>query len=209
MSGPAKSSGWWPRLGDPARLAGPAKLAGSARSAGPALPRRRGLLRAAGAAALIGAPGLRRLALADGEIVEVAMAGTPNGSSVWFKPRGLLIQPGQSVRWTNRDSGNSHTSTAYHPADFGKPLRIPRAAKAWDSGFLLPAESFTLRFDVPGVYDYFCLPHEHAGMVGRLIVGAPDADAQALRQASDDKLPPAARAGFPSIEQILAEHIID
>ena len=27
--------------------------------------------------------------------------------------------------------------------------------------------------NVPGVYDYFCMPHEEAGMVGRLIVGQP------------------------------------
>ncbi|MER1968156.1 plastocyanin/azurin family copper-binding protein [Castellaniella sp. GW247-6E4] len=174
----------------------------------PALFRRRSFLLASGVAALIGVPGIGRLARAE-DVVDITMAGTPNGSSVWFKPRGLLIQPGQSVRWINRDSGNSHTSTAYHPANFGKALRIPRAAKSWDSGFLLPGESYTLRFDVPGVYDYFCLPHEHAGMVARLIVGEPDADAQALRQASDGALPPQALAGFPTIEQVLAKRVVD
>ena len=30
-----------------------------------------------------------------------------------------------------------------------------------------------LRFTVTGVYDYFCIPHEEAGMVGRIIVGSP------------------------------------
>ena len=28
---------------------------------------------------------------------------------------------------------------------------------------------------VEGVYDYFCAPHEMAGMVGRIIVGRPGA----------------------------------
>jgi len=30
-------------------------------------------------------------------------------------------------------------------------------------------------FTIPGVYDYLCMPHEAAGMVGRIIVGEPAA----------------------------------
>jgi len=39
---------------------------------------------------------------------------------------------------------------------------------------LQPGEHFDLTLSVPGVYDYFCAPHEQAGMVGRLVVGAHD-----------------------------------
>ncbi len=37
------------------------------------------------------------------EPVDINMSGNADGSLVWFDPIGLLIQPGQTVRWTNRD----------------------------------------------------------------------------------------------------------
>jgi hypothetical protein len=67
----------------------------------------------------------------------------------------------------------------------------------------MPGESFSVTFDTPGVYDYFCVPHEQAGMVGRIIVDAPDTGAQAREQASNPKLPAAARNGFVSATQIM------
>src|SRR5207248_347887 len=55
----------------------------------------------------------------------------------------------------------------------GHSLRIPEAAIPWDSGFLVNrGDHFEVRLTVPGVYDYYCQPHEAAGMVGR-IVGRP------------------------------------
>jgi plastocyanin len=108
--------------------------------------------------------------------VDITMSGNADGSRVWFEPIGLLIRPGQTVRWTNRDPGNSHTTTAYHPDNDSHPLRIPAGARSWNSDYLLPDESFETVLNAPGVYDYYCIPHEHAGMVGRLIVaeeGAP------------------------------------
>ena len=161
------------------------------------LPRRR-LLWAGGGLLLTAAWSPR--AHAAGEI-EIALSGTANGSEVWFRPRGLLLQPGQAVRWVNRDLGNVHTSTAYHP-DNGKPLRIPRGAKSWNSDYLMPGQSFVMKFEVPGIYDYFCIPHEHAGMVGRIVVGKPAASAHPYAE-SDAQLPAAALANFPSVADIL------
>ena len=40
----------------------------------------------------------------------------------------------------------------------------------------MPGESFEVELTEPGVYDYFCIPHEHAGMVGRIVVGGPGPD---------------------------------
>jgi plastocyanin len=101
---------------------------------------------------------------------DVAMVGTADGSKVWFEPAVLEIRSGDTVRWTNKDAGNSHTSTAYHPDNDGHPLRIPESAVAWDSYYLLPDESFSVIFQVPGTYEYYCTPHEHAGMTGRIVV---------------------------------------
>ena len=33
--------------------------------------------------------------------------------------------------------------------------------------------TFEHTFEVGGVYDYFCIPHEYRGMVGSVIVGHP------------------------------------
>ncbi|MFA7439014.1 plastocyanin/azurin family copper-binding protein [Castellaniella sp.] len=166
-------------------------------------PRRRQIL-SAGGGLLLSAVLLRTARAADE--VEIALSGTANGSEVWFRPRAILIQPGQTVRWVNRDKGNVHTTTAYHP-DNGKPLRIPAQAKSWNSDYLMPGESFAMTFDVPGVYDYYCIPHEHAGMVGRLIVGTADAASPPYAD-TDAQLPPAALNALPAIGDILRQKAV-
>lgn len=147
------------------------------------------------------------LAVWGGEIVEIKMQGNEDGSHVWFDPIGILIKPGQTIRWTNLNPGNSHTTTAYNPANFERPLRIPKAAKPWDSAYLLPYESFSVTFTEQGVYDYFCIPHEHAGMVGRIIVGEPTHGWAELVGANGD-LPEAALKAFPMVEEILTKGIV-
>lgn len=132
------------------------------------------------------------------------MSGTSRGEHVWFRPQGLAVSPGTTLRFVNRDPGNSHTATAYHPDLFDRPRRIPEGATPWDSGFLLPDETFEVTLEEPGVYDYYCLPHEMAGMVGRIVVGEPG-DAGWEDEAADrGDLPEAALAAFPPIEDILA-----
>ncbi|MBV2181777.1 MAG: hypothetical protein KUL86_11170 [Castellaniella sp.] len=167
-------------------------------------PGRRRLL-ASGGGLLLTAALIRRAGAADEVVIE--MSGTPDGARVWFRPRGLLIRPGQTVRWVNRQAGSAHTTTAYHP-DNGKPLRIPAAATPWNSGYLLPDQSFVTVLDVPGVYDYFCIPHEMAGMVGRIIVGEAPAGVEPYA-ATDTKLSAVALANFPTVADILKTGHVD
>lgn len=166
-------------------------------------PRRRLLMSAGGAWLLtLAFPKWSKAA----DEIDIVMSGTPTGSHVWFRPQGLLIQPGQSVRWVNADLGNVHTVTAYHP-DNAKPLRIPSGAASWNSGYLMPGESFSLTFTVPGVYDYFCVPHELAGMVGRIVVGS---TALELPYAgTDSALPQGVLSAFPKVDLILKNHIVN
>jgi plastocyanin len=176
---------------------------------------RRTALRAGGLVlAGLAAPALVRPAQARG-VVEIRLRSDPLGSKVWFDPIGILIEPGQTVRWALE--ANVHTSTAYHPDNDGHALRIPEAAEPWDSGYLVePGDRFEVILAVPGVYDYFCAPHEIAGMVGRIIVGKPSGPgALPFDYFRDDPaarnwraVPAAAQAAFPPIETVMNERVV-
>ena len=169
---------------------------------------RRNLIAAGGGAmAALVAP--RPLSAAGGsqasgeELVE--MQGTARGEHVWFAPFGVAVAPGTRLRFINRDRANSHTATAYHPDLFERPRRVPLGAAPWDSGFLLPEESFAVTLDQPGVYDFYGIPHEMAGMVGRIVVGRPgDAGWEGPAERASG-LPEAALSNFPPVEVILTE----
>lgn len=140
--------------------------------------------------------------------IEIVMGGRTDGSHVWFDPVGLFIEPGQTVRWINRDAGNSHTATAYHPDIFEKPRRIPEGAAAWDSDYLLPEEAFSITLTEPGVYDYYCVPHEHAGMVGRIVVGSADPRGWTQGPKAAAGLPEVALRAFPPVDEIIKKRIV-
>ncbi|EIM29817.1 plastocyanin/azurin family copper-binding protein [Microvirga lotononidis] len=169
---------------------------------------RRHILRIGGG--LLAGLALPRLPLAA-EAVEIQMQGNADGSQVWFNPIGLRIKPGQTIRWVNLDPGNSHTATAYHPKNFERPLRIPEGAEPWNSDYLLPNESFSVTLKDEGVYDFFCVPHEHAGMVGRIIVGEPDRssiDSGPAQAAGGEPIPEIALRAFPSVDEIMRRGIV-
>jgi len=158
-------------------------------------------------AALFGA---RLHSAAAPEVIE--MRSDALGSRVWFDPIGLYVEPGTTVRWIVRE--NVHTTTAYHPRNDHHPLRIPESAVPWDSGYLVHSDDhFDVTLSVPGVYDYYCMPHEAVGMVGRIVVAKPlGPGAQAFdywvgRPGTNGwrHVPDAARQMFPSVARILAD----
>lgn len=148
-----------------------------------------------------------RVTAAPTEIIE--MRGTARGERIWFSPRGLAVAPGTTIRFVNRDPGNSHTTTAYHPDILDRKRRIPEGAQPWDSDFLLPDDSFNVLLTVPGVYDYYCLPHEMAGMVGRIVVGRPDDAGWEGPSADMEDVITDALTMFPPVAEILQRGRID
>lgn len=162
--------------------------------------RRRVLATGGGGIAALALPG--RPGAAAVEIVE--MRGTVRGERIWFAPLGLVVAPETVLRFVNRDRGNSHTATCYHPDLFGRDRRIPAAAAPWDSGFLLPEEGFEVRLTVPGVYDYYCIPHEMAGMAGRIIVGGPGDSGFEGPAGDGGDIDPPALAALPAFDALLA-----
>jgi plastocyanin len=65
-------------------------------------------------------------------------------SNFAIEPQALTIQAGDVVEW--RILSGRHSSTSQDVA--------------WDSGEVEKGASFAQRFDVPGVYPYFCTQHD-------------------------------------------------
>ncbi len=147
---------------------------------------------------------------------DVRVVMSKDGAEVYFDPVGLHIQPGDTVRWVQVNG--YHSVAAYHPGNGNHELRIPDRAKPWDSGILLaeyPAKgsTFEYTFTVSGVYDYFCQPHEAAGMVGRIVVGTPDQGAatRTFGYAPDRRwspVPEVAQKTFPSIAVVVEQGVV-
>lgn len=156
------------------------------------------------------ATGLAGMPALATSVVEIHMRSADLGAHAWFDPVGILVPAGTTVRWIV--DADVHTATAYHPINDDRPLRIPEAAEPWDSDYLVnPGDAFERTLTVEGVYDYFCAPHELAGMVGRIIVGRPtgpgalpfDYFTGDTAAAAWIPVPQEARAAFPSIEAIM------
>lgn len=73
-----------------------------------------------------------------------------------FKPRSLTVRPGTEVTWEFTGS---------------LPHTVTETSGAFDSGTLQPGDTFTMTFDEPGQYSYYCALH-HA-MQGTLVVAVP------------------------------------
>lgn len=91
--------------------------------------------------------------VAEGEenMVVVELAGTS------FNPSTVTISVGQTVRWV-WVSGGAHTVT-------------PDGHSEWSSASLnQPGHTFQHTFNNAGEFPYICVPHEAAGMRGKVVV---------------------------------------
>jgi plastocyanin len=68
-----------------------------------------------------------------------------------FNPKVLVIKPGTTVKFANKDRA-SHTATS----DTG----------IFDSGYLAKGEEYFYTFTEPGTYPYYCIPHGGPGGQG-------------------------------------------
>jgi len=91
--------------------------------------------------------------VAEGEenVVVVELVGTS------FSPSTVTISVGQTVRWV-WVSGGAHTVT-------------PDGHSEWSSASLNQAgHTFEHTFENAGDFPYYCVPHQSAGMTGRIVV---------------------------------------
>ncbi|MFB6287052.1 MAG: PKD domain-containing protein [Candidatus Bipolaricaulia bacterium] len=93
---------------------------------------------------------------------------TSSGGETYFEPSVLVIEPGDTVRWTV--ATGRHSSTAYSKG-------LPEGAEPWDTGVLGESASpveVTFGEEAPkGSYPYYCRIHKDAGMLGLIVVGEP------------------------------------
>lgn len=99
------------------------------------------------------------------------------GSSYYFDPIGLYVEPGTTVTFEIESGAHSASSyTTDNPSVSER--RIPEGAESWDSGTISTGASFDHTFQAEGTYDYYCIPHKTLGMVGRIVVGSPGGPAE-------------------------------
>ncbi|MDQ1396746.1 MAG: hypothetical protein QOG64_2005 [Acidimicrobiaceae bacterium] len=100
------------------------------------------------------------------------------GSSHRFLPGNVVIQSGDTVKWTMLDAHEVHPiyvgPADQEPADpFAAPFggtTDSSPSTPIGSGPLFPGQSFSLTFTAPGVYHYICTLHDLEGMVGTVVV---------------------------------------
>ena len=94
----------------------------------------------------------------------------PVGQNVFY-PRTVVINVGDTVRWTNQDPGMSHTATS----DLG-----PGTTFDLDLSTITPQLSH--QFDGAGIFPYHCTPHQSVGMRGIVIVNGSNRKARASNE---------------------------
>ena len=147
------------------------------------------------AGAVDAAPPVDASATGDGEeeSEDTELAGGPNVvegvpddadhvvemQAVAFEPKELTISQGDTVAW-NHAAGEAHNVVAYEdeiPEDAtywasGGFESQDAAVEGWDNGqgAVQSGQSYVHTFETTGEHNYFCVPHEAAGMVGTVIV---------------------------------------
>ena len=88
---------------------------------------------------------------------------------MYFNPKILLIEPGDTVTWKNLFK-EDHNVVTY-------PDGFPKGSEGLNSPFFKESgDSWSHTFAVEGTYDYHCIPHILLGMHGSIVVGKPSKD---------------------------------
>lgn len=133
---------------------------------------------------------------------EILMVSDERGHH--FVPHVVWIEAGGSVTWLNKSG--AHSATAYHPDIDEKPQRIPNGAPPWDSGILTEQDAtYERTFDMEGIYDYYCIPHETVAMVATVVVGEEfDPQEQPGLTSPQETLPAAAQDQLTDLNKLVS-----
>ena len=107
--------------------------------------------------------------------VQMLIQEGENGNEFYFEPVGLLVQPGDTVRFVGVTP--HHNVVAYHPQQ-AKTQRVPDGVPPFSSPLVPVGNTWEYTFNVGGTYDIWCAPHELWGMAMRVVVGEPGGPAE-------------------------------
>ena len=100
---------------------------------------------------------------------EVHMLNKGVAGTMVFEPAFVQVQPGETVTFLPTDKS--------HNVETIKDM-LPEGAEIFKSKI---NETFTVTFDVPGVYGIKCTPHFAMGMVGLIFVGDDTTNLEAIK----------------------------
>ena len=101
--------------------------------------------------------------------VTVEMLNKQGKESMVFSQKIVKINVGDKVFWKATDKG--------HNVEFIKK-GVPEGVAKFKSKFNQDVE---YKFDVPGIYAYWCTPHKNMGMIGFVIVGDDKSNLEAVK----------------------------
>jgi plastocyanin len=90
-----------------------------------------------------------------------------------YRPEGVSIKAGQTVRFINNSTSTHNVTDLPRPSkDTGSPHadQLPSGEKSFDSGDIDPQRSWEYRFNTPGTYRFHCRYHDKDGMSGVVTV---------------------------------------
>ena len=99
----------------------------------------------------------------------VEMLNKQGKESMVFSQKIVKINVGEKVFWKATDKG--------HNVEFIKK-GVPEGVAKFKSKFNQDVE---YKFDVPGIYAYWCTPHKTMGMIGFVIVGDDKSNLEAVK----------------------------
>lgn len=87
-----------------------------------------------------------------------------------YQPAEIVVKNGEKITWKNM-SNQIQTITVKTKLKADDPAAFhPDEAEPFSSGAVLPGESFSYTFFIPGSYEFVSLPNEKKGMLGKIIV---------------------------------------
>ena len=106
------------------------------------------------------------LVSAAGNSVVVTMTDKP----ARYVPEKITVKVGTTVEFRNTGQVVHDVTTDASIAQDKADVSLPPDAKPFDSGFIMPGQSWSYTFTVPGRYLYACIPHEKDRMIGEVLV---------------------------------------
>ena len=102
--------------------------------------------------------------------VTIEMLNKQGKESMVFSEKVVKINVGDTVFWKATDKG--------HNVEFIKK-GVPEGVGKFKSKFNKDVE---FKFDIPGIYAYWCTPHKSMGMIGFVVVGDDTSNLEAIEK---------------------------